>query len=1024
MKPKKILLLGLLFFSNGYFAQSGLNCIDATPVTSSTTCNYSNHTTSCTEFWLAFVATSPTVNISLVTTKYGIDAPHIHALNLFEGTCGSLNLVAEDELPFYDEAKELSIDLNTSNLIIGQTYYIRADREATVHECTHNNCKLNGSTDPTTFSLCIQDITVVITPDFSGEKPVSSLALETNRGQLIYSDGTPADEVVMFNERTNPSLYICKDHVSYVHHGVYAGDTVMQRIDMSFEGANANYGIFKTEQVAGITNYYLPHIPDGVTRNKSYSRVVSNDIYPNIDMQHYSSIAGMKNYYVVRPGGNYEDIVMKFEGATSLNINNENLNIVSEIGTIHFEKPHVYYVNPGGQVVNMPFQVEYELVGSNKVKFTIPNYPDPRPLTLVIQMDQGHKSGAPKNIDNLMWSTYYGGDGQDIFNDVDTDASGNVYFTGQNKGLAFPLATQIVNAGTPNNSKRLVVGKHLPYGERVWSTVYGGPGDEGMGIATDNLNNVYVVGYSQNLTYNFLNFVQPGAYNFTNTIDNVTFGSIFRFNQSFGNRTWATLFGENNPNSAFQNTCVEVDPLNNVYVGGVGLRNGTSPIYGPGGKYVQVAPNGQIAGTIMKFNAGVNSLAWSTMFGNSGYPTGINDSNQGTKISEMNITSNGDIYIVGSSNGTNLSEFPLTVEKSNDYQQNYCGSWDAFFAKFDANNELKWSSFLGGDGDDFGLGVDYNEGTTSLYITGQTFSDSSTFPLQTLFNTSVHYNDVINGFGDGFITVLRDLPLIEDNVPSNGHVLKYSSYYGGSGEDLCKNVEISDLGNAYIIGQSRSGNFPLQSASGVYYQPQLENNSSGNHHDGFILALSPSLELVWSTYFGGDFTNGVSSYDDPRGLAVYNDQHLFIGGGTVCDTLFPITVDLTNYPNAFIQYNNSGDSLDNPSFLYDGFLAQFDIIGTTLYVDELENGEINNINLLIYPNPNDGNFQIVGENLTNGKITIQLHSIIGQLVYSNTETVSNGQLSHTINVNNVSKGLYTIKVNTGDSYISGKVLIK
>lgn len=591
MKPRKLLLLGLLSISNGCFAQSGLNCSDATPVTSSSTCNYSNHTTTGTEFWLAFVATSPTVNISLITTKYGLDAPHIHALNLLDGSCGSLNLIADDELPFYEEAKELTIDLNASNLVVGQTYYIRADREAVVHECTRTNCKLNGSTDPTTFSLCIQDIIVVIPPDFSGEKPVSSLALETNRGQLLYTDGTPADEVLMFNQRTHPAIFVCKDHVSYVHHGVYVGDTVLQRIDMSFDGANANYDIFKTEQVAGITNYYLPHIPDGVTRNKSYSRGVSNDIYPYIDLQHYSNISGMKNYYVVRSGGNYEDIIMKFDGATSVNINNENLNVVSELGTIHFEKPHVYYVNPGGQVVNMPFEVEYELVGLNKVKFVIPNYPSPQPMTLVIQMDQGHKDGVAKAIDNLMWSTYYGGDEFDLFSDVDTDASGNVYFTGHTYELAFPLAVQQLEPSSPSASYRMVVGKHQPYGPREWSTIYGGRRDEGFGIATDNLNNVYVVGLHQNFDGGFLSHLQAGAYNMTSSFPNGSYASVYRFNKNSGARTWATLFGENNINSGFAFNCIEVDPWNNVYIGGYGVRNGTSPLVASGVQYAQTIPN-------------------------------------------------------------------------------------------------------------------------------------------------------------------------------------------------------------------------------------------------------------------------------------------------------------------------------------------------------------------------------------------------------------------------------------------------
>jgi hypothetical protein len=1021
MKTKNIILFGLLSIQTLIFSQSGLNCSDAIPIMSSTTSNYSNHTTSGTEFWLTFVATSPTVNISLITTKYGIDAPHIHALNLFSGSSESLTLLADDELPSYNEAKELNINLNTSNLVVGQTYFIRTDRKVTTHHCGKEMCKINASTNPTTFELCIKDVTVVIPPDFSDEKPVSSLALETNRGQLLYTNGTPADEVIMFNERTNPSLYVCKNHVSYVHHGVYAEDTVLQRIDMSFEGANANYDIFKTEQVAGITNYYLPHIPDGVIGNKSYSRVVSNNIYPFIDLQHYSNISGMKNYYVVRPGGNYEDIVMKFDGASTINTNNEKLNVVSELGTIRFEKPHVYYVNPGGQVVNMPFEVQYELVASNKVKFAIPNYPGPQPMTLVIQMDQGHEAGVTRNIDNLVWSTYYGADELDLFSDVDTDASGNVYFTGHTFDLAFPFATQQLTLSSPSASFRMVVGKHLPYGEREWSTIYGGRRDEGYGIATDNLDNVYVVGRHQNSTGNFLNDIQPGAYNMTNTISNGNYASVYRFNQIFGTRTWATLFGEQNSNSDFSFSCIEVDPWNNVYVGGYGVRNGTSPIVASGNQYEQTIPDGAKAGVIVKFNAGVNSLAWSTMFGNHGFLGG----GSGAIISEMNITSNGDVYIVGSTNNENLEDFPLVIEQANDYQQNYGGGLqDAFFAKFDSNNELKWSSFLGGAEVDMGFGIDYHEGTSSLYITGQTFSDSSSFPLQAVSNPSAHYNDVINNFGDGFIMVLRDIPLIEDNAPSNGHVLRYSSYYGGSGEDLCKNVEISDLGNAYIIGQTRSGNFPLQSLSSVYFQPQLENNPMGNHHDGFILALNTDLELVWSTYFGGDGINGNASRDDPRGIAVYQDQHLFICGATVCDTLFPITVDLENYPNAFIQYHNSGDSLNSPNGSTDGFLAQFNIAGTTLSVDELVKGKTHNIQLLIYPNPTDGNFLVVGENLANGKVTIQLHNIIGQLVYSKTETISNGKLSHTINLNNVSKGLYTIKINVGDSYTSSKVIIK
>lgn len=1018
MKQKKILLLGLLLISNGYFSQSGLNCSDATPVSSSSSCNYSNHTTSGTEIWLRFVATSPTVNISLVTTKYGIDAPHIHALNLFEGNCGSLNLLAEDELPFYYEAKELSIDLNASNLLIGQTYYIRADREATIHECTRTNCKMNGSTNPTTFSMCIQDITVVIPPDFSGEKPVSSLALETNRGQLLYTNGTPADEVLMFNQRTEPNIYVCKDHVSYVHHGVYASDTSLQRIDLSFEGANANYEIFKTEQIAGITNYYLPHIPDGVTRNKSYSRVVSNDIYHNIDLQHYSSVAGMKNYFVVRQEGNYEEIVMKFDGATSVNINNENLSVVSELGTIHFEKPHVYYVNPSGQVVNMPFEVEYELLGSNKVKFYIPNYPSPPPMTLVIQMDQGHKSEAPRNIDNLLWSTYYGNTENDYINDIDHDGAGNVFFTGWTKGLTFPHTTQTIY-GSSAQYGRVIVGSHKPLGERIWTTIYGAQAELGQGIALDQLGNVYVSGITgvASEPNQFIDFPRAGAFNFPplSTIMPAAYATLYRFNQNNGVRTWATLFGEHNSNAFFDAKCIATDNSGNVYIAGLGKRITNSPIIGSGSQYIQNTTGLKI-GFIAKFNA-ANALTWSTMFGN-----------DDLVINEMNIvynpnTSQDELFIVGTTSATNTTNFPLvSVEQVNDYQSSFSGgSTDAFFAKFNSSDNLRWSSFFGGAGDDLGLGIDYDYANTSLFITGQTKSNSTTFPLQSISNPQIHFNNTLSGVSDGYLSVLKFI-----TETTGGHSLYYSSYFGGTGEDLCGNVEVSESGNIYVIGRSKSQNFPLQDLIGNYYQPILENDPIVNGFDSFILGLNPNLAYGWGTFFGGNNGNNVNAYSDDlgNGITVFNDQILYIGGSTRSNQDFPITVDLTASPNAYIQYENSGSATDSPLGWSDGFLAQFDITDIVLSLEEINADGINGT-LTVYPNPSNGNFSIIGSNLKmDGEINIEVVNVIGQRIYSKQSIITNGEITETISLGNLSDGIYIVNIGDGTNKLSTRVVIR
>ncbi len=1019
MKTRKLLLLGLISISNMYFAQSGLNCSDATPVLSMSSCNYSNHTTSGSEFWLAFVATSPTVNISLVTTKYGIDAPHIHALNLFGGTCGSLNLVAEDELPFYNEAKELNIDLNASNLTIGQTYYIRADREAVLHECSRTQCKLNGSTNPTTFELCIKDVTVVIPPDFSGEKPVSSLALETNRGQLLYTDGTPADEVVMYNERTNPSIYICKDHISYVHHGVYAGDTSRQRIDMSFEGANSNYDIFKTEQVAGINNYYLPHIPDGVIRNKSYSRVVSNEIYPNIDLQHYSNIAGMKNYYVVRPGGNYEDIIMKFDGATSISIDSENLNVISELGTIHFEKPHVYYVNPGGQIVNMPFDVEYELVGPNKVKFTIQNYSSPPPMTLVIQMDQGHKTDAPKNIDNLLWSTFYGNTEDDEFNDIDHDASGNVYFTGWTWDLQFPHTSQTIVTSSSHNG-RILLGSHKPLGERRWCTIYGAEADLAYGCATDNLGNVYVTGVTGTSSPNqFIDLPRAGAFNMAplGTSVPTAYATLYRFNQNNGTCSWATLFGEHNADAWFKGTCIATDTQGNVYIGGEGKRVANSPIVGTGLQYIQ-STAGTRMGFLAKFNV-AGALTWSTLFGNNNLV-----------VNEMNTiynpsTNQDELFIVGTTTGTNTNLFPMNnVEQVNDYQSNFQGgATDAFFAKFNSSNALRWASFFGGSGDDSGLGIDYNPNSKSLFITGSTKSSSASFPLQSLSNTQIHYNGILNGTSDGFLSVLKFIP-----ETTGGHILYYSSYFGGSSDDQCGNVEISESGNVYVIGMSKSQNFPLQQLTGNYNQSVLENDPTGVHYDSFILGLNSYLAYGWGTYFGGEWylngLNNVQSTDEGTGITIFNDEILYIGGSTNSTVYFPITVDLTASPNAYIQYENSNAPNDTPLGWGDGFLAQFDMTGVVLGLEDLNSDETNG-SLLVYPNPSNGIFSIIGSNIKmNGKVNVEVVNVIGQRIYSKSSVIAHGEIIESISLGNLSNGIYIVNIGNGTHKISRRVVIQ
>lgn len=1011
------LALGLSITLN---AQTGIDCSSAQPLTTTSNfCTPATQITSDTCYWMSFVATSEHVKIELETVKYGIDAPHIFGLNLFEGTCGSLNLIGADQLPRYDEAKILTLDLNLPSLVIGNTYYLRADRKPADFVCTMPICSANGSTNPATFDICIQDIDVIIPTDFDNEPPVTSLAMETNRGQLLSTDGTPVDDVILFSQNIHPNIFIKEKNVSYVIKGNDNGVPSSQRIDMNYDEASPRYDVYKTEVVAGVTNYYLPHIPDGVTSNRSYSRVVSNGVWENIDVQYYSNISGHKNYFIVRETGDFNDIILQFDGLNSISIHNDNLELNADLGTVLFEKPTAYLVDASGNIITgVPtINASYQLVGTDKVKFDIPSYPTSSPTTLVIQIDQGNQSGSPKNIENLRWSTYYGSTENDNIEDIDNDLFGNVYFTGGTTGLDFPSSNQTIFP-TSFDATRMIVGSHEPLGKRRWTTIYGAQQDYGYGVATDNLNNVYVTGVTGVFSEpnQFLDFAQTGSYNFAplNGITSAVYATIFKFDQFTGAREWVTLFGEHDNDAYFFGRTVATDDNGNVYIAGDGQRETSAhPILASGSQHLETT-TGQRVGFIAGFNVS-NDLVWSTMWGN-----------PDIRINEMNCVNN-ELYIVGTATNTNTAMYSTAIEELNDYQEPFAGgATDAFFAKFSSSNELLWSSFYGGSGNDQGYGIDYYTPTASLYLSGQTSSNSSSFPIQNLFSPQplVHFNSAVNGI-DGFISVLRNIP-----ETTGGHTLFYSSYFGGDGEDRSGKLDISTLGNAYVVGRTKSQtNFPLNEMVNGYYQDVLENDPTGIHFDSHILGIDVNMELQWSSFYGGEWyfqgsNTSAQSDDNGNGITVFSDDLIYIGGTTTADVGFPTTVDLTLSPNAYIQYENSGDPFDIPDGWRDGFLAEFSTEGTILSLEEHGPEGVFG-DLTVYPNPNSGSFVITSSNLNNtGKLNIEIFNIVGQAVYHEAIQVNSTTLNKEVILGNCVTGVYVVKLYSGNNSVSRRIVIK
>ena len=144
--------------------------------------------------------------------------------------------------------------------------------------------------------------------------------------------------------------------------------------------------------------------------------------------------------------------------------------------------------------------------------------------------------------------------------------------------------------------------------------------------------------------------------------------------------------------------------------------------------------------------------------------------------------------------------------------------------------ELDNSSYLGGMGEDSARGI-ATDGAGNVYVTGST-SDGATLPgpaTQLLPPT---------GGDDGFVVKLD----------SSG-ALAYSVYFGGTGDDSAAGIALAASDTAYVVGYTRSSDFPTTpDAFDLGMDP---NKFGGSDLDGFVLALSPSGALQYSTYLGG-----------------------------------------------------------------------------------------------------------------------------------------------------------------------------
>ncbi|HEX7333207.1 MAG TPA: SBBP repeat-containing protein [Pyrinomonadaceae bacterium] len=251
---------------------------------------------------------------------------------------------------------------------------------------------------------------------------------------------------------------------------------------------------------------------------------------------------------------------------------------------------------------------------------------------------------------------------------------------------------------------------------------------------------------------------------------------------------------------------------------------------------------------------------------------------------DIAVDASGNAYVTGF---VDSFDFPTTVGA---FDTNF-DSQDVFVTKLNpSGSALVYSTFLGGNSNDFGLGIAV-DASGSAYVTGDTFSFN--FPT-----TMGAFDTTHNGSFDAFVTKLN---------PS-GSALVYSTFVGGSSLDEATDIALDASGSAYITGQTFSSDYPTTAGAA--------DTTFNGTIDVFVTRLNPSgsAPLVYSTFVGGN------SSDAGLGIALDSSGNAYVTGFTFS----------TNFPTTVGAFDVTHGGFFNGFVRADAFVTKLNLSGSTL----------------------------------------------------------------------------------------------
>ena len=625
------------------------------------------------------------------------------------------------------------------------------------------------------------------------------LAFEPNRGQ---SDG----RVLFLSRNPGYSLFLTAQ-------GAVLGlNGVAQPLSFTWQGASAKSHAQGVAALPAKHNYLRGKDPRRWQRDiPTYEKVRYPDLYPGIDLVYYGRQQHLEYDLVVAPGADPAAIRLQAAGMDALRVDKDGaLRFQVADRAVTLSKPVIYQETAG---VRQAVAGGYVLLADNQVGLKLAGYDRSKPLV----------------IDPVLsYSSYLGGSGLDQGKGVAVDGSGNIYVVGQTASADFPAS------GKTSTDTDAFVAKFNAAGTLQTTTYLGGSGtDRGFAIAMDNANAaVYIVGDTDSADFPIQSAGQstPGG-----DLD----GFVAKFNSADLTLSFATYLGGSRAEEALG---VAVDGSGNVYVAGATLSYDfpvtTAAVFNIGSSGNN-CDDPSHPGTAIPC-----SDAYVAKYDSSGvkqYATFLGGYYEDAATA-IAVNSGGEAYVTGITYSTDL----LPTGSTGFQLQHAGGFGDAFILKLDSAGSVSYGTYLGGGGWDQGQAIAI-DGSGNVYVAGATNSGSNSIPLPLTNALQQQYG---GGSYDAFVAKVAPA-----NAPSSQ--LRYLTYLGGEGKDFGFGIAADGSGNAYVVGETTSTDFPLASA----LQAAWFGAGANNWGDAFISKIDKSGFLLnWSTYLGGsddDWANSV-----------------------------------------------------------------------------------------------------------------------------------------------------------------------